>query len=184
MQIKYPRSFQNTLDWVLNHMQYLHLFPATVVCQLWTETRNSSFKKISVTESMFTFTETPERNSIRKQLLCTSVLLLPLLLTASPLPLLCLASQCFPVARHLKQMHSASPHADTHTSKPAFPSNNSNPWTAAATISPSILGNQSGLTCQAAGTARWLLKPQPGSGFWTPLVVTGRKCGALVGARQ
>lgn len=61
---KKSRSFQHTLDWVLNHMQYSHLFPATGMSWSWTDRRTSSFKNISVTESMFTFIEAPKRTRV------------------------------------------------------------------------------------------------------------------------
>lgn len=61
---KISQKFQHTLDWVLNHMQYLHLFPATAMCRWWRDRRKSSFKKISVTESMFTFIEAPKRTRV------------------------------------------------------------------------------------------------------------------------
>lgn len=83
--------------------------------QLRTDMRNSSFKKISVTESMFTFTKASKRTRVLGN--SCSVLQSYSCLFFSLPPSLSLFSQCFPAGRHLNQTHSASPHTWIHTSK-------------------------------------------------------------------
>jgi len=116
MQIKDSGSLQNTLKLVINHIQYLHVFPVTTMLLLWTDMKNSSFKKISVTESMFPFTEAPsvlgKSYSVIQSYSC--FFSLP--------PFLSLPSCGVSVARHLSQMLSTSPHTCTRTSKSAPPS--------------------------------------------------------------
>lgn len=170
---KISQSFQNTVVWVLNHMQYLHLLPAIARCQLWTDRRNSSFRKISVTESMFTFTEAPRRTrvlgnscSVLQSCSCllslalsasshsasqgpdTSIRRTPHLLTHTHTP----PNLLFPVTTAIYEEQQRESLLQFHRSTPC--------WTARL---PAPLGG-------------WSLT-QACSASWTPLVVTGRKCG-------
>lgn len=174
MQIKYPRSFQNTLDWVLNHRQYLHLFPATAVCQLWTDRRNSSFKKISVAESMFTFTEAPKRtgvlgNSCSALQSCSCLCSLPLSASSRSAyqpPGTPVHAAASPYTRvHLRIRFPLQQQQSLKSGSENLSFNFTEPLRAKLPDSPAPLGDWS-----SASSA--------------PLVVTGRKWGALVRARQ
>lgn len=151
MQIKRSEGLQNTYKWVINHIQYLHVFPVTSMLLLWTDMKNSSFKKISVAESMFPFTEAP--SILGKS--CFVILSYSCFFSLPPS--LSLFLRCFSAARYLSQMLSMSPHTSskskTHTHLQMCSTlrhnHSSNPWRAAARISPPISQRHSGLNCQA-----------------------------------
>lgn len=164
---KNPRSFQHTLDWVLNHMQYLHLFPVTAMCWRWTHRRKSSFKKISVTESMFTIIEARKRtrgfgNS------CAVLQFCPCLLPTASLRLSSQSS--FPGARHLNQTRSASPGSRTHTSGSASQSRSSKPRGAAARIAPRW---HRGTGAAPAAARHAAAAGSPRGRRWAPLAAAG-----------
>ena len=154
MQIKKSGGLQNTLKWVINHIQYLHVFPVTTMLLLWIDMKNSSFKKISVAESMFPFTEA-------SSILGKSCFVIQSYSCFFSLPpSLSFFLQCFSAARHLSQMLSMSPHisskSKTRTSKSAPPSAintaaipEAAAAAAAARISPPVSQRHSGLNCQA-----------------------------------
>lgn len=137
------------------------------MCWRWTHRRKSSFKKISVTESMFTIIEARKRTRVFGNS-CAVLQFCPCLLPTASLRLSSQSS--FPGARHLSQTRSASPGSRTHTSGSASQSRSSKPRGAAARIAPRW---HRGTGAAPAAARHAAAAGSPRGRRWAPLAAAG-----------